>query len=52
VQDDGIARAEAAMRMSPQTDEQIQEVLKKAQTRLPSQKEIEFFAKHGCAQRL
>ncbi len=40
------------MRMSPQTDEQIQEVLKKAQTRLPSQKEIEFFAKHGCAQRL
>ncbi len=47
-QDDGIARAEAAMRHSTQSDAAIKEVLKVAQTRVPSQKEIAFFAKHGC----
>lgn len=49
IQDEGIARAEAAMRGSTQSDESIKEILKAAQTRPPSQKEIEFFSKHGLA---
>jgi hypothetical protein len=38
---------EASMQPSTQADEEIREVLQQAQRRLPSAKEVEFFAKYG-----
>ena len=35
------------MQPSTQADEEIREVLQQAQRRLPSQKEVDFFAKYG-----
>ena len=46
-QDEGIARMEASMQPSTQADEEIREVLQQAQRRLPSAKEVDFFAKYG-----
>ena len=38
---------EASMQPSTQADEEIREVLQQAQRRLPSAKEVDFFAKYG-----